>query len=459
MSEGKTKSKAKAATLSAVAEMEKDQGSEPALPPGWSRWFTTEGKPYFWNAETRQRTWTNPSMPTKKDKASSSTKKKRAAPSESDDNSTDSETERGERSLQEAREAEWRAREAQRELARQQEEEREVAEEERRAAARAERQRARDLRREREREQQLEAEARGLRPVNDRDRQREREVERLKRRNGDWKPHRDAPPFNAPPNKRPLHNPNNPYALAAKAPRTEGRRSFRDRERDDDFLPPPPPPPGRGYRSPLLPPHVPPHFSRPGASAVHPDLYSYRTLLHPGVQLRFDALFSWQRLKREDIDQNVLETVGKRHPAVAMEVLDKFAEYDLDQVKNKSAFLTGMIRKAEKLDPKHDYIQLMKELPDDSFFPAEVQAHLDSLFAKGLLQRDQLDQSALEALAALPQTQQQEVLDVFSRHDLMSLRNPSSYLTSVVRTSQRAGNPVRRWRGRESYRRGTRIHR
>eukprot|EP01012_Entosiphon_sulcatum_P034182 TRINITY_DN4330_c0_g1_i1.p1 TRINITY_DN4330_c0_g1~~TRINITY_DN4330_c0_g1_i1.p1 ORF type:complete len:459 (-),score=89.25 TRINITY_DN4330_c0_g1_i1:574-1950(-) len=92
-----------------------------------------------------------------------------------------------------------------------------------------------------------------------------------------------------------------------------------------------------------------------------------QTTLLPRVQVALEILFSGGRCRREEIDAHVIAKLRDLEEATAVEVLHRFAEAKLETIVNKSGFLVGIIRRAqrEKLNATEEAVaELTKDTPE-----------------------------------------------------------------------------------------------
>lgn len=92
-----------------------------------------------------------------------------------------------------------------------------------------------------------------------------------------------------------------------------------------------------------------------------------QTTLLPRVQVALEILFSGGRCRREEIDAHVIAKLRDLDETTAVEVLHRFAEAKLETIVNKSGFLVGIIRRAqrEKQSPTDEPVAtLTKETPE-----------------------------------------------------------------------------------------------
>ena len=108
----------------------------------------------------------------------------------------------------------------------------------------------------------------------------------------------------------------------------------------------------------------------------------------------------------------------------ALEILDEFAGSDMRFVRNKSAYLAGVMGRFRKYG-------------GNAKLHLDIQSRLDQLFNMGMLQPGDLDARCIDAMQTLPLHVAVRAIDRFAERDLRDIRNVSAFFMSNVKaTSQ-----------------------
>eukprot|EP00124_Ichthyophonus_hoferi_P003828 Ihof_evm5s361 gene=Ihof_evmTU5s361 len=65
----------------------------------------------------------------------------------------------------------------------------------------------------------------------------------------------------------------------------------------------------------------------------------------PLLKEKISYIYSKGQVTRNDLDKNVLESMRDFTPAVQVEILEKYAETDLNGIRSKTAFLVGILKR------------------------------------------------------------------------------------------------------------------
>jgi hypothetical protein len=83
----------------------------------------------------------------------------------------------------------------------------------------------------------------------------------------------------------------------------------------------------------------------PSPYGVTPNPYNLPDALKPGVKARLEMLFASGKVQRDELDLKILTTLADFNEMQGGEILDNFAEANTASIRNKSAFLAGVIRR------------------------------------------------------------------------------------------------------------------
>eukprot|EP00281_Chroomonas_sp_CCMP1168_P026526 CAMPEP_0206228906 /NCGR_PEP_ID=MMETSP0047_2-20121206/9414_1 /ASSEMBLY_ACC=CAM_ASM_000192 /TAXON_ID=195065 /ORGANISM="Chroomonas mesostigmatica_cf, Strain CCMP1168" /LENGTH=394 /DNA_ID=CAMNT_0053652171 /DNA_START=2417 /DNA_END=3599 /DNA_ORIENTATION=+ len=196
-------------------------------------------------------------------------------------------------------------------------------------------------------------------------------------------------------------------------------------------------------------------------AAVAPNPFNLPEQLKPGVRARLEMLFSSGKIGRDELDLKILSSLAEFPEVKGSEIVDHFADADTGSIRNKSAFLAGVIRR---------YRTEMQSMGGGGFGgggggyggggggglsgmaasygggyggpPAAgqgatlspmVSAKLESIFSSGQIRRDDLDTRCLDQLRALPEHSAMEVLQKYSEADLSSINSKAGFFMGIVK--------------------------
>jgi hypothetical protein len=67
--------------------------------------------------------------------------------------------------------------------------------------------------------------------------------------------------------------------------------------------------------------------------------------LKPGVKARLEMIFASGKVQREELDEKILSSLADLSETQGSEIVDHFAEANMETIRNKSAFLAGVLRR------------------------------------------------------------------------------------------------------------------
>jgi hypothetical protein len=67
--------------------------------------------------------------------------------------------------------------------------------------------------------------------------------------------------------------------------------------------------------------------------------------LKPGVKARLEMIFASGKVQRDELDEKILGSLAELSEAQGSEIVDHFAEANMGSIRNKSAFLAGVLRR------------------------------------------------------------------------------------------------------------------
>eukprot|EP00286_Rhodomonas_abbreviata_P022178 CAMPEP_0181292802 /NCGR_PEP_ID=MMETSP1101-20121128/2715_1 /TAXON_ID=46948 /ORGANISM="Rhodomonas abbreviata, Strain Caron Lab Isolate" /LENGTH=147 /DNA_ID=CAMNT_0023397325 /DNA_START=65 /DNA_END=505 /DNA_ORIENTATION=- len=67
--------------------------------------------------------------------------------------------------------------------------------------------------------------------------------------------------------------------------------------------------------------------------------------LKPAVKAKLQWLFQTGKCREDEIDTKIMLSIAEFSDAVGVQILEHFAEADMNTVRNKSAFLAGVMRR------------------------------------------------------------------------------------------------------------------
>ena len=147
-----------------------------------------------------------------------------------------------------------------------------------------------------------------------------------------------------------------------------------------------------------------------------------------------------------EFDARSLQDLCRLAPEEASKLLDGFAHLDLSRVRNKSAYLSGMMRRVASGEP---YLGTntggLPTVGLDASKPQEmspvVQSQLEAVYQSGVIDRHALDQRCIELLTSLPQQTAMDVLTEIQMKDMSQIRNIPAFFTSLCRRAMQRGGP------------------
>eukprot|EP00963_Diacronema_lutheri_P011091 scaffold1318_cov362-Pavlova_lutheri.AAC.5 len=163
--------------------------------------------------------------------------------------------------------------------------------------------------------------------------------------------------------------------------------------------------------------------------------------LGSAVQAKLNEIYSSGACNPEDIDVKCLQDLQQIEEDVALSVLSQFAGYDLSQVRNKSAYLSGAITRVRRemtTNPeKYD-----KDIPRaENGMIQTVYDELQRLYETGHLHYGDIDERCTDFLRGLPESTALAALQEVGSSSLDNIRNKSAYVMSVCRRHSRGPDP------------------
>mmetsp|Transcript_20441 Transcript_20441/g.24542 ORF Transcript_20441/g.24542 Transcript_20441/m.24542 type:complete len:554 (-) Transcript_20441:1898-3559(-) len=154
------------------------------------------------------------------------------------------------------------------------------------------------------------------------------------------------------------------------------------------------------------------------------------------TQAKLNELDAEGRVVRGDLDSRSLDALADFSSQDACDLLEQFAGQDLNVVRNKSAYLSGLMRRyrryPEGVPPKQAVLQ-HGPLTLDSL-PGPVRKTLESIFAEGSVIESDVDERCLEALIELPASLAVQTVEEFGRSSKSdNIRNKAAFFQSLLR--------------------------
>ncbi|GFH18196.1 uncharacterized protein HaLaN_14956 [Haematococcus lacustris] len=137
------------------------------------------------------------------------------------------------------------------------------------------------------------------------------------------------------------------------------------------------------------------------------------------VRAKLQAMYASGVIQEGDLDAQSIQELSDFEPTKGLKVLEQFAASDLSVVRNKCAFLGGVMTRLRRQDGPRQH-------PD-------VQHRLDTMFREKKIRPDDLDARCYEALNHLPHTTANVVLDRFAAKDLSEVRRMAAFFMAHLR--------------------------
>jgi hypothetical protein len=128
----------------------------------------------------------------------------------------------------------------------------------------------------------------------------------------------------------------------------------------------------------------------------HSDPSGWPEGMKPSVRERLETLFASGKCRRDEIDFKIMQSLAEFSEASALQILINFGDADMASIRNKSAFLAGVMKRFRTENPlggSHAVPSMGAYGPglgltssfsgDSSGMIPGVQARLESLFATG----------------------------------------------------------------------------
>ncbi|GMH34107.1 hypothetical protein BSKO_01941 [Bryopsis sp. KO-2023] len=172
-------------------------------------------------------------------------------------------------------------------------------------------------------------------------------------------------------------------------------------------------------------------------SNKNPRIDSFEAL-DPEVRVKLRSMFDKGVIKEDELDNSVLIRLRDFPAEDAVECLEQFCKCDISKVRNKSAYIIGVIRRLRNKDqhPDNPYNTAGGAAgggPNSTFLDKNVQVRLNMLFSDGVCKPSDIDDKCLEALGQLPPRGALEALGQFAGRDLSDVRSYSRFLMSIIR--------------------------
>lgn len=159
--------------------------------------------------------------------------------------------------------------------------------------------------------------------------------------------------------------------------------------------------------------------------------------LGEAVKAKLDEIYSSGVCSPGDIDVKCLQDLQQFEEDVALSALSQFAGYDLSQVRNKSAYLSGVmtrVRREMSSNPeKYD-----KNIPRaENGMIQTVHDELQKLYDAGHLRYGDIDERCTDFLRGLPESVALSALQEVGSTNIDNIRNKSAYVMSICRRHSR----------------------
>lgn len=149
----------------------------------------------------------------------------------------------------------------------------------------------------------------------------------------------------------------------------------------------------------------------------------------------------WVQIKEDELDDTVLVKLGEFPAKDAVECLEQFCNCDITKIRNKSAYLIGVIRRVRSnmhnigssCNPNIVVGGGGGSASAMAYLDKNVQIRLTMLFSDGVCKPSDIDEKCLEALGQLPPRGALEALAQFVSRDLSDVRSYSRFLMSIIR--------------------------
>jgi len=154
-------------------------------------------------------------------------------------------------------------------------------------------------------------------------------------------------------------------------------------------------------------------------------------------QLVAGGLFSWAELGNNV--SGPLSDLARLAEVTAVEALENFARADQSQIRNKTGFLMGIIRRFQQRQAAFGGTGATPGLAGAGGAAAgsvpwpAVQAAVDALVASGKLRRGELQDRCFDELRVLGEALAAEVVEKFSEVDLSGIGNKTGFFMGICR--------------------------
>lgn len=129
------------------------------------------------------------------------------------------------------------------------------------------------------------------------------------------------------------------------------------------------------------------------------------------------------------MDDGILRRLAEIDPKDALECLEQFSHCDLSRVRNKSAYIVGVMR---RMRTPTDSQPAAPPAPRSSSLHENVSAKLKMLYNDGICKPADIDDKCLDKLAQLPVPCALEALTQLAGRDLTEIRSIARFLMSII---------------------------
>ena len=169
----------------------------------------------------------------------------------------------------------------------------------------------------------------------------------------------------------------------------------------------------------------------------------------PATKAKLEWIFAQGRCHPSEIDDKVMMSLREFPDATGVEILENFAQADLNNVRNKSAFIAGVMKRYRMgaggviggpMGPTPGFSGGYGAAPSYGSGPAptgdlpeSVRNALDRIFNSGKCRPDELDSRCIDQLKTLPESTAIDVVTKFEEADLYSINSKAGFFMGIVR--------------------------
>jgi len=170
------------------------------------------------------------------------------------------------------------------------------------------------------------------------------------------------------------------------------------------------------------------------------DFANAKAKLSKATLNKLDSLYASGQLHEGELDARSLVSLSEFTPKGTLEILDQFASPNMDQVRNKSAYLAGVMKRYKRdvvldsarpgagvIPPGASREEMYNELSQ------LVKDALENMYTRGVVKREDVDERALEYLSSLPGQIGANAVEELARANLSGVRNISAYFKTICR--------------------------